>query len=57
MLIKWALDSIMTLLVNAVESKVSDKKSKVTKAFAKTFITEQDQIKEEILDAIKRKVK
>lgn len=56
-LIKWALDAVMQLLVTTIEEKVKDKKSKVTKIFAKTFIDEQDQIKVEVLDLIKRKVK
>lgn len=56
-LIKWALDAVMQLLVTAIEEKVVDRKSKVTKVFAKTFIEEQDQIKLEVLALIKRKVK
>ncbi len=57
MLIKMVLNCIMEMLVKAIEAKVGDKKSKVSKAFAKTFIAEQEQIKAEVLALVNKKAK
>lgn len=57
LLIKWALDSVMQLLLETVNSKVADTKSKVDNKFAKVLNAESELIKEEIVATINKRRK
>ena len=57
LLIKWALDAVMQLLLQAVNAKVADTKSKVDNKFAKVLNAESEMIKDEILSQLNKRRK
>lgn len=57
LLIKWAIDSALELIVEALNKKVKDTSSKVDNKIAKVVSDEKEAIKVEVLDLVKRKVK